>query len=124
MLTTFFAFARTRVGMSVLGLLALVIVAFALIAYGAAKERKREAARDAIAVAEAVSRDTKADQKSTTQVQREAVAIVEIQKELEDAVAQAPDSLPDAASVAYGCRELQRNGIRTSDLPACRAVGG
>lgn len=122
MLTTALAFFRTKAGMTVLGALAIAIFCLSLVAYGASKERKKQEARAAIEAAEAQAFDTKADQKSSAQLEAEGEAIAAKKEELTNAVAQAPDSVPGPAAVLWGCGELQRNGISTADLPACRPV--
>lgn len=117
------AIAFVRRYPALIGLIATVIavavIALLLINHGVRKERARQEAARAVAVAEAIKSDEHADAKSTASVQRDAERIAEAREELIDAIAQAPDSLPDAASVVYGCRELQRHGISTADLPAC-----
>jgi putative intracellular protease/amidase len=102
------------------GLVALLLAAGGLYLKGRQDAHARDEARRKIAVAAAVKADTKADAKSTEALARDALAIDAKQKELEDAVAKIPDTTPDAVAVAAGCVELQRNGIRTSDLPACQ----
>ena len=118
------AFFKTKAGITVLVALAVAVFCISLVAYGASQERKREEARDAIAVAEAQALDTKADQKSEAQLTAEAQAIAAKKERLEDEVAKVADGPVSASDVVYGCRELQRHGISTADLPACRSVGG
>jgi len=122
MFATAIAFFRTKAGLTVLGALAVALICLALIAHGASKERKRQEARRAIEVAEAQAFDTRADQKSSAQLAAEGERIAQKQEELTNAVAQAPDSAPGPAAVLWGCGELQRNGISTADLPACRTA--
>jgi uncharacterized membrane protein (DUF4010 family) len=47
----------------------------------------------------------------------------ETERKLTDAVASAPDSVPDAVVVQYGCEQLRQAGARVADLPACRPAG-
>lgn len=81
---------------------------------------KKEAARDAVAVASAMKSDAQADTKATELVAHDALVRVEKEKELADAVANIPDRVPDAVAVAAGCRELQQDGVSVADLPACQ----
>lgn len=84
---------------------------------------KKEAARDAVAVASAMKSDAQADTKATDLVAHDALVRVEKEKELADAVANIPDRVPDAVAVAAGCRELQQDGVSVADLPACQPAG-
>lgn len=84
---------------------------------------KQERARDAIAVAEALKSDTKADAVATAAQVEAAQVQAEKEKVLTDAVAQVPDSVPDAAAVALGCARLREAGVSVADLPACGPAG-
>jgi hypothetical protein len=80
---------------------------------------KQEKARDAIAAAEALKSDTKADAVATASEVKAAQVQAQKEKALTDAVAQVPDSVPDAAAVALGCARLREAGVSVADLPAC-----
>lgn len=105
-------------------LIAGLIAVIAVLGFTYARGRHDAHAHDAAArkVAEAAARklDAKADQKSTATLAHDAAVIATKQKELEDAVAKVPDTVPDAVAVAAGCRELQQHGLSVADLPACR----
>lgn len=81
--------------------------------------RKEEAAR-AVAVAEAVARDAKADSRSADARLQDAVVVAALREDLTDAVAEVDDTLPDPAAVALGCQRLRNAGADVSKLPACR----
>jgi hypothetical protein len=105
------------------GLLIVIFVLFTVYRAGEKNAHAKDDARQKIAVAAAIKSDDKADNKSLAVVVREALVIDAKQKELENAVADIPDSTPDAVAVAAGCVELRQHGRSTADLPACRAVG-
>jgi hypothetical protein len=84
-------------------------------AHAAAQRRIDEAA--------AMAADKRADEKSQQVLAADAAKTAAKKKELEDAVAQVPDSVPDAVAVRSGCVELQQHGISTADLPACKPAG-
>jgi predicted negative regulator of RcsB-dependent stress response len=84
---------------------------------------KKEAARDAVAVASAMKSDARAGTKAAELVAHDALVRVEKEKELADAVAEVPDGLPDAVAVAAACVELRQHGVSVADLPACKPVG-
>lgn len=101
------------------------VVAALLVVYlrGRHDEHASNEAHRKVAEAAAQKLDTKADQKSTDALEHDAAVIAAKQKELEDAVAKVPDTIPDAVAVAAGCRELQQHGVGIADLPACRPAG-
>jgi hypothetical protein len=84
---------------------------------------KKEAARDAVAVASAMKSDARADTKATELVAHDALVRVEKEKELADAVAEVPDGLPDPVAVRLGCERLRQAGVSVADLPACLPAG-
>ncbi len=106
------------------GLIAVIGVLLFVYTKGRHDASARAEARQKIAVAAAVKSDEKADTKSTTVLTREALVIDAKQKELENAVAQVADSVPDAVAVAAGCAELRQHGISVADLPACQPAHG
>lgn len=81
--------------------------------------QKDEAAR-AVAIAEALKIDAKAKEKTDEVRVSDAREVAALKEELTDAVADVPDSVPDAAAVALGCQRLRNAGADVSDLPACR----
>lgn len=107
----------------ILGLVGAFAVALGLYAKGRSDQAKREKARDAIAVAEAIKSDTKADAVATASQVRAAEVQAAKEKELTNAVAAIPDDVPDDVAVALGCARLREAGVRTSDIPACGLAG-
>jgi len=67
----------------------------------------------------ALERNAAASEKASAERVSDAEEVIQIKKELEDAVAQIPDSVPDAHAVALGCERLRRAGRDTSSIPAC-----
>lgn len=110
--------------MTIFGLIAALIVVLAIYAKGRHDAHAKDEARQKIAVAEAIKRDTHAAQKSSETLTRDALVIAAKEKELTDAVANVTDEVPDAVAVAAGCVELRQHGISTADLPACQPAGG
>jgi predicted negative regulator of RcsB-dependent stress response len=104
------------------GLIGVIAALGFTYAKGRSDNAKRERARDAIAVAEAIKSDTKADAVATASQVRDAEVQAAKEKELTDAVAAIPDDVPDSAAVALGCARLRQAGISTADVPACRAT--
>lgn len=102
------------------GLVLLLIAAGWLYLKGRHDAHAKDEARQKIAVAAAVKSDERADDKSTASLAQAALDIDAKQKELENAVAKVPDSVPDAVAVAAGCVELRNAGISTADVPACQ----
>lgn len=100
-----------------------LMVAIGLLVFVYAKGRsdnaRKERARDAIAMSAALETDRRADDASTGALAVDVKKIAVARKELEDEVAKVADGTPTPADVLYGCRELQRNGISTANLPAC-----
>lgn len=113
------ALLKNPLVIALLALLAVLLLCLGLIAHGASKERERQEAKTAIAVAEALQTDAAAATKSTEELATEAAKISEIERKLEDEVAKTTDGPPTAADVIYSCRKLQRHGVDTSDIPAC-----
>lgn len=105
------------------GLVLVLMIALGLYMKGRTDAHNRDVARQKIAVAEAVKKDNKADVVSTTTMVHAALVIDAKQKELENAVAKVPDTVPDAVAVVAGCIELQQHGISVADLPACQPAG-
>lgn len=106
------------------GLIAVISVLGGVYMKGRADNAKQERARDAIAVAEAVKSDTKANDKAAATVVRDALIRVEKEKDLTDAVADVPDSVPGPVAVRLGCERLRQAGVSVADLPACKPAGG
>lgn len=106
------------------GLVAVIAALGFTYAKGRSDNAKQERARDAIAVAAAVKSDTKANDKAASTVARDALVRVEKEKDLTDAVADVPDSVPGPVAVRLGCERLRQAGVGVADLPACKPAGG
>lgn len=102
-----------------LGLVGVIAVLGFVYWKGQNDHAKKEAARDAVAVASAMKSDAQADTKATELVAHDALVRVEKEKELADAVAEVPDGLPDPVAVRLGCERLRQANISVADLPAC-----
>lgn len=87
---------------------------------GEHRQKKLEAAQEAIAVATALKTDQVARYKSANERLADAQAIAEKQKELTDVVADLPDESPTTIDLALACQQLRNQGTDISDLPACR----
>jgi len=108
---------------------ALVVFPFAFLlgqCSGAERQREHEKADRAIALAEAVKQGAAASNTSAERSVVDAAEVADLKKELTDAVADLPDSVPDAHGVALGCARLRNAGEDVSKLPACggREAGG
>jgi hypothetical protein len=104
------------------GLLAALAVAGGLYMKGRGDaDRKNEAARK-VEVAAAIASHVKAGGKATAVVQAKAEKAAEQKEELINAVAKAPDGLPDESSVRWGCEFVRQQSGRPSDAPECRAL--
>jgi hypothetical protein len=104
------------------GLLAVIAVLAFVYMKGRGDQAKREEARQKIAVAAAVKAGEQAGAKANAAAVKGALIVAQKEKELIDAVAQAPDSLPAPAAVAHGCQQLRQAGISTADVPACQSA--
>lgn len=109
---------------AIAGLIAVIAVLGGVYLKGRSDNAKQERARAAIAVAAAVKSDTKANDKAASTVARDALVRVEKEKDLTDAVAVVPDSVPGPVAVRLGCERLRQAGVSVADLPACRTAGG
>lgn len=70
---------------------------------------------------EALVQDAEANAAASDARVADAIAITEQRKDLVDAIAEVPDSVPDAVRVQLGCQRLRRAGTPEADLsPACR----
>ena len=105
---------------TLIGVIALVLFIYFK---GRGDEAEKNEAARAVAVAEAIERDGVADGKATQTEIAAAQESADLKERLIDEVAKAPDDVPDESSVRYGCEQLRQQGVRTSDLPACVAVG-
>lgn len=105
------------------GLIAAVALLGFVYLKGRGDQAKKEDARQAVAEAAAIASDTKADEKATAAQVEAAQVLAEKEGKLIDAVAQVPDTVPDAAAVQLGCERLRQAGVSVADLPACRAHG-
>jgi hypothetical protein len=84
-----------------------------------AGEAKMEAAA-AIATVEVMKTDGSAKEVAAVERVNDILAVEETKKELTDAVAKLPDSVPSPRRVALACARLRTQGIDTASLPACR----
>jgi len=85
-----------------------------------AKELKLANAEITLLKTDAVLKETAAIER-----QNDTAAVAAAQEELIHAIAQVPDSTPDAVRVQLGCQRLRRTGRIDADLPAaCRSGGG
>lgn len=85
--------------------------------------RSERAVADA-ARAEANVQAAKTDQAATSKAADERVADAAVvtakERELVDAIADTPDTAPDAVRVRLGCERLRQQGTDTTAIPACR----
>lgn len=100
------------------------VVAALLVVYarGRHDERAKNEARHKVEVAAAMKSDAGADAKAIEVAKKDAEDLAKRKEDLIDAVSKTPDSLPDASAIALGCERLRLAGVRTADLPACRAA--
>lgn len=61
----------------------------------------------------------RADELAADRRLADTLAVGKQEKELLDAVAKAPDGVPDAARIALGCARLRQAGRDTTRIPAC-----
>lgn len=102
------------------GLLAVAIAAGVLYAKGRSDEHKKTEAARRVAEAEAIKLDTHAKGLAGADLEKHIAQIAEHKEELTNAVAQVPDTVPDAVAVRLGCERLRLQGTSTADLPACQ----
>jgi hypothetical protein len=89
---------------------------------GIAKGKRQVEAAHAIAEAQLIKRDGAAKDAAAVEERVTSALIADNQKELLDAVAAAPPSLPSPARVALACQRL-RNAGRTGIPPVCGPDG-
>lgn len=88
---------------------------------GRKTERKVQAAARAEANVEALKTNSRATEKAAAERVTDATEVAANEKELIDAIADTPDTAPDAVRVALGCQRLRAQGTDPADLPAaCR----
>lgn len=106
-------------------LIAGLVVVIAVLGFvylkGRGDAHAKDVARRQVEAVEAVTRDTRADQKGTAVAVRDALAAADAKEKLINVIASKPDGVPDADSVRFGCEQLRLDGQRLADLPACRA---
>jgi hypothetical protein len=90
---------------------------------GEVRGKRQVEAAHAIAEAEIIKRDGEAKDAAAVEERVDNALIADNQKELLDAVAAAPPSLPSPARVAVACQRL-RNAGRTDIPPVCGPDGG
>ena len=109
---------RTALALVILAVFAALLLAVYL--RGRADSARQEEARDAVALAEQLKLDTRAKEEAAGTRLQDALAVVQTKKELTDAVAAIPDTVPDPVAVRLGCERLRRQGTDVSKVPACR----
>lgn len=62
----------------------------------------------------------RADALAADQRLTDTIAVNALEKGLRDAIADTPDTAPDAVRIRLGCERLRRAGQDTSRIPACR----
>lgn len=77
-------------------------------------EQKIDRANIKVIKTDAAAREAAAEARVT-----DAEAVLELKKELVDAVEDTPDEKPDAVRIALGCQRLSRAGKDTAAIPAC-----
>lgn len=107
--------------------LAVLLALAALWGWGHSRYRagvKDERDRAELALAQANQRfleqKARADQLAADQRLADTVAVNRQEQELLNAIADTPDSAPDATRVQLGCERLRRAGRDTSGIAACR----
>lgn len=88
------------------------------VGYGNGK-RAMQAAIDRANV-EALRQKARADELAANQRLTDTIAVNRQEQELRNAIAQTPDTQPDAVRIALGCQRLRAAGTDTSRIPACR----
>lgn len=66
----------------------------------------------------------RADALAADQRLTDTIAVSDLEKGLRDAIADTPDTAPDATRIRLGCERLRRAGQDTSRIPACGRSGG
>lgn len=102
--------------------IALVIAIVLLLAYCSGRSDGKagaDLAREK-ANSKTITIDSRARENAATDRVVDAVTNLEVKKELSDAVAKLPDTMPSARRIALGCARLQRQGTDVSSIPACR----
>lgn len=87
---------------------------------GRRSERAMANAARAEANVEAVKRDQGATDKAADERVADAAVVTAKEKELVDAIADTPDTAPDAVRVRLGCERLRQQGTDIATVPACR----
>lgn len=126
-MSTFFASTLNRVlSGAILGLALLAGLLVLTVRSQNAKIADLRAERNALsAQVEAINLNLAAHDQAGIERAADTAIIAKAQKDLNDAIAAVPDTVPDAVAVALGCGELRRAGHLDADLPAaCRPAGG
>lgn len=87
---------------------------------GAAHQKDRAAAANAIAVQGAMNTDATSKEVAAGERLADEKAVTDLTEKLTDAVAAIPDATPDAVAVGLGCQRLRNAGTDVSGLPVCR----
>jgi uncharacterized protein HemX len=108
---------------AILGLAGLALALFigwqVAVLVGAHRERGRQQAVEAVAMAKAVQRDSAAKEAAAAQRRTDDAAVASQTKELSDALASLPDRVPDGRRLALACARLRQQGVDVSGVPAC-----
>lgn len=83
-----------------------------------AAQTKHEAAR-ALANSKALQMDAAAGTQASEERVADALVVEENEEELLDAIAEVPDTAPDAVRVRLGCERLRAQGTDTTAIPSC-----
>ena len=103
------------------GLVAVIAVLGGVYLKGRSDSHAKDEARRKVEVAAAMASAAKADVKAGDVVKAKAVVAAEQKEDLINAVAKAPDGIPDESSVRWGCEFVRQQTGRPSNSPACRA---
>ena len=101
-----------------------IIVALAAFMLGQCDGRSTQAAKDAAALdranAAALRIVNAANEIAAVQRIKDIAVITIHEKDLQDAIADMPDSAPDAVRIRLNCERLRASGQDTAAIPACR----
>lgn len=103
-------------------LVAVILVLGGVYLKGRDDQREKAEAARKVEVAAAIASHVKAGGRATEVVEAKAEAAAEQKEDLINAVAKAPDGLPDESSVRWGCEFVRQQTGRPSNAPACLAL--
>lgn len=67
-----------------------------------------------------LTQKARADDLAAEQRLTDTIAVNEQERNLRDAIADTPDTAPDAVRIRLGCERLRRAGTDPASIPACR----